>query len=178
MPWRFSRPRCPRLGASVVSESIHQMSLFRYNPFVNYSYFFMSREYIPDRLIETQVAEKYAQYRSGEHYLSGLYRMEWLDAADKAGTGCLRLVLHLLWLVKVRQSAEVIVNQTEVAEKLGWSRKKVGGAFSKLEAAGLVDADHQQGRFLRVRLKGNPQIVPSRKKPTNNNDIHVDGSCE
>ena len=138
----------------------------------------MSIEYIPDRLIKPQVAKKYARYRYGEHYLAGPYRMEWLDAADRAGAGCLRLGIQLLWLVKVRHSAEVKVNQTEMAEKLGWSRKKVGGAFLKLEAAGLVDADHQQGRFLRVRLKGNPQIVPSRKKPTNNNDIHADGSCE
>ena len=134
----------------------------------------MSIEYIPDRLVETQVVEKYAQYRPGEHYLAGLYRMEWLDAADRAGAGCLRLALHFLWLKKVRRSAEVVVNQTEVAGILGWSRKKVGEAFSKLEAAGLVAADHQHGRFLRVRLKGNPEIVPNGKKRTNETAICID----
>ena len=93
--------------------------------------------------------------------MHGTFRIEWLDAADRAGAGCLRLALHLLWLVKVRRSAEVMVNQSELAEIFGWGRSKVGCTFARLEKAHLVAADHQQGRFVRVRLEGNP-VVPKK----------------
>ena len=121
--------------------------------------------YIPTRLVKTRVADKAAQLRPGESYLLGTFRMDWLDAADNAGPGCLRLALHLLRLVKMRKSDEVIVNQSQMAEAFGWHRSKLGRTFRTLRSAHLVTFDGRQGRFLHVQLNGHP-IVKSPKRMT------------
>ena len=121
--------------------------------------------YIPARLVKTRVADKAAQLHPGESYLSGTFRMDWLDAADDAGPGCLRLALHLLRLVKMRKSDEVVVNQSQMAEAFGWHRSKLGRTFRTLRSAHLVTFDGRQGRFLHVQLNGHP-IVKSPKRMT------------
>jgi hypothetical protein len=96
--------------------------------------------------------------KSGEWYLFGGIPGNWLALAASLGGKSLNVALAIWHVVKLAKGKPARLTTAELA-KFATSRQAARRSLCKLEAAGLITVDRQQGRAPRVAILDlNPEV--------------------